>query len=364
MAKETTHAFRRHHVIEAARRWREQPGYGGFRESRQYDVIIRGKPYPPKAIVAIAGELAGGRLLLPSEFPGAWDGKWHRALKSLRFDIVAKGDAAGGGIGEAVGDGEPAGQGAAVDPDAPAAVPVSAAQLAEALQTLPAPLVITKNKHRHSAANFRIDPTDKRRWLDGDWTGTPARVRPGQAFVAHYVEREATLWLGRYRGTTPATPGRHCLMLDTVCRYVITDPQGDSPAHAVLASILKQEGSVTYSYFFPVGASGQEVPEARFAQVQIRLQQPMFRKAVLEACGGRCVITGCTIAELLDAAHLPGRDWRAGHNTAADGIALRVDLHRALDAELIRLDPQHRLAWVHETLEDQYGQYRVAPHAV
>ena len=339
--------FERHHVKEAARTWRDNPGYGGFRESRQYDVIIDGQPYPPKAIVAIAGELAGARLLAPSEFPGAWDGKWHRLLKSLRFDIVDK-------------DGTPS-----VDPqdDGPAAVPVSAAQLAEALQYLPAPLVITKNKHRHSAANFRMDPKDKRRWLDGDWKGTPARVFPGQAFVAHYVEREATLWLGRYRGTTPATPGRHCLILDTVCRYVITDPQGDSPAHAVLASILKQEGSVTYSYFFPPGASGQDLPEARFAQVQIRLQQPMFRKAVLEACGGRCVITGCTIAELLDAAHLPGRDWRAGHNSAADGIALRVDLHRALDAELIRLDDQNRLEWVDETLEDQYGQYRVAVRA-
>lgn len=359
MAEETTRAFRRHHVIEAARRWREQPGYGGFRESRQYDVIIKGKPYPPKAIVAIAGELAGGRLLLPSEFPGAWDGKWHRALKSLRFDIVAKGETTGDPADEV----EPRRQGATADQHAPAPAPVSAAQLAEALQYLPAPLVITKNKHVHSAANFRVDPANRRRWLDGDWKGTPARVFPGQAFVAHYVEREAVVWLGRYRGTVPATPGRHCLILDTVCRYVITDPQGDTPAHAVLASILKQEGSVTYSYFFPPGASGQGVPEARFAQVQIRLQQPMFRKAVLEACGGRCVITGCTIAELLDAAHLPGHDWRAGHNTAADGIALRVDLHRALDAGLIALDDRHRLEWVDETLEDQYGQYRVATRA-
>jgi hypothetical protein len=74
--------------------------------------------------------------------------------------------------------------------------------------------------------------------------------------------------------------------------------------------------------------------------------------------GRRCVITGCAVERLLDAAHLPGRDWRAGHNRADDGIPLRADLHRALDAGLIRLGSGHRLIWVDAQLETQYGQYR------
>src|SRR5579864_5223018 len=69
-----------HHVLKAAQKWREQTGYGGFRPSRHYDVIIQGEHFPPKAIVAIANELAGGGKMRPADFPGAWDGKWHREL--------------------------------------------------------------------------------------------------------------------------------------------------------------------------------------------------------------------------------------------------------------------------------------------
>lgn len=83
-------AIEEQHVLQAAARWRQQPGYGGFRESTLYDILIEGEPYPPKAIVAIACELAGSPLPKPSEFKGAWDGHWHRALKGLNFDIVPK----------------------------------------------------------------------------------------------------------------------------------------------------------------------------------------------------------------------------------------------------------------------------------
>ena len=41
---------------------------------------------------------------------------------------------------------------------------------------------------------------------------------------------------------------------------------------------------------------------------------------------------------MLDAAHLPGTSWRTGENEATDGILLRADLHRLLDAGLLRID--------------------------
>jgi hypothetical protein len=83
--------IRAHHVLKAAQKWREQNGYGGFRPSRHYDVIIEGEHFPPKAIVAIANELSGGPKMRQADFPGAWDGKWHRELKRLGFVIVPKG---------------------------------------------------------------------------------------------------------------------------------------------------------------------------------------------------------------------------------------------------------------------------------
>ncbi|MBV8037359.1 HNH endonuclease signature motif containing protein [Roseateles sp.] len=76
---------------------------------------------------------------------------------------------------------------------------------------------------------------------------------------------------------------------------------------------------------------------ARFAQVEVRTQQAAFRLAVFRACLGRCVISGCAVPEALEAAHLLGRDWRQGHNTASDGILLRRDLHTLYDRGLLRI---------------------------
>lgn len=69
------------------------------------------------------------------------------------------------------------------------------------------------------------------------------------------------------------------------------------------------------------------------AKIERRLKQQVFRELVGDRCGWRCVVTGNVIVETLDAAHLPGRNWRL-HNSAEDGVLLRVDLHRLLDAGL------------------------------
>ncbi|MGG2041265.1 hypothetical protein [Burkholderia gladioli] len=73
-----------------------------------------------------------------------------------------------------------------------------------------------------------------------------------------------------------------------------------------------------------VAAEEPNARAARYLNVEIRQDQPAFRKAVFEAYGGRCAVSGCDIPEALEAAHLHGRNWRAGHNAATDGILLRM----------------------------------------
>lgn len=73
--------------------------------------------------------------------------------------------------------------------------------------------------------------------------------------------------------------------------------------------------------------------------------------------GVHCKITGCRVPELLEVAHLRGRNWQDGHYAATDGIPLRVDLHRAYDRGLIELDAQHRLVAVADKLCEQYVEY-------
>ncbi len=61
-----------------------------FRNSNHFDVLIGGRPYPPKAIASCAHGLATGQYLPTFEFAGAKDGLWHRRLKVLGFQVVGK----------------------------------------------------------------------------------------------------------------------------------------------------------------------------------------------------------------------------------------------------------------------------------
>lgn len=77
------------HIRKAANLWSKDPRAMGFGSSTKYDVYIDGKPFPPKAISALAYKLATGETLKPQDFPGALDGYWHGILKKF-FPIWPK----------------------------------------------------------------------------------------------------------------------------------------------------------------------------------------------------------------------------------------------------------------------------------
>lgn len=107
----------------------------------------------------------------------------------------------------------------------------------------------------------------------------------------------------------------------------------------------------------PTGATDDlEQRAARFAQVQIRPDQERFRNAVFRTCGGRCVVSGCAVPEALEAAHLLGRDWRQGHNSATDGILLRRDLHNLYDQGLLLISDDG-LVKLSGDVVDYYGEF-------
>lgn len=68
-------------------------------------------------------------------------------------------------------------------------------------------------------------------------------------------------------------------------------------------------------------------------EMERRMKQAIFRRRVGDRCGWRCVISGVDVRDVLDAAHLPGCDWRT-HNEAHHGVLVRTDLHRLLDKGL------------------------------
>lgn len=102
--------------------------------------------------------------------------------------------------------------------------------------------------------------------------------------------------------------------------------------------------------FYLRGSDAVEAVAVRSREVEQRPEQAAFRERVGNAWGWRCAITGESVREVLDAAHLPTASWRAGDNAAEDGILLRADLHRLLDAGLL---------WVEDgVVRVQVGSYR------
>lgn len=241
----------------------------------------------------------------------------------------------------------------------PYPIPISTKDLLALLKSLAWPAVITKNKKKDSSKNFREDPRKKGRWLDGNWTGQPGKVKPNEAFGIHFAERHRLIWIGEYQGAQETERGSNVyrLILDHVEWYELQDWEDKTEAQIELKKILNQSGPIIYSYFFPPESPTNAGKCSRMAQIEVRLRQSAFRRGVFGLRGARCVITGCEVDALLDAAHLPGKLWFAGDNEPEDGIPLRVDLHRALDAGLIRLNEQHQLIFVNPELESEYGQY-------
>ena len=89
---------------------------------------------------------------------------------------------------------------------------------------------------------------------------------------------------------------------------------------------------------------------------QTRLHQSKFRAIVLSAYGNRCAITGLPVARLLDAAHIvEDGNEKLGQPVVGNGLPLSKIHHAAFDADLIGIDPDHRIHLSTKLLDEDDG---------
>ena len=70
-----------------------------------------------------------------------------------------------------------------------------------------------------------------------------------------------------------------------------------------------------------------------------RRGQKRFRDSLISTYEGKCVITGCSILDILEAAHIvPYRGYHT--NKTSNGLLLRADLHTLFDCNLLAIDPE------------------------
>lgn len=75
----------------------------------------------------------------------------------------------------------------------------------------------------------------------------------------------------------------------------------------------------------------------RVVQEVVRRQgQPAFRKSLLAAYGGTCVVTGCSVESVLEAAHIaPYLGLES--NKIQNGLLMRADIHTLFDLGLLKI---------------------------
>jgi putative restriction endonuclease len=83
-----------------------------------------------------------------------------------------------------------------------------------------------------------------------------------------------------------------------------------------------------------------------------------FRKSLLHAYNSICLISGCRVEKILDAAHI--RPYRGVHtNETTNGLLIRTDLHALFDLKLLAINPDTREVLISPQLFDsEYAQYR------
>lgn len=87
-----------------------------------------------------------------------------------------------------------------------------------------------------------------------------------------------------------------------------------------------------------------------------RRGQPAFRKSLLAAYGGRCAMTGCDVADALEAAHIRPYSGQSS-NIVGNGLLLRADVHTLFDLYLISVDPTSlRMRLAPELQRSSYGE--------
>jgi len=102
--------------------------------------------------------------------------------------------------------------------------------------------------------------------------------------------------------------------------------------------------------------SNDYVPSANDERAKVyksiiqRRGQKKFRDAVREMYGNKCVVTGCEILDILEAAHInPYKGEKDNH--ANNGLLLRADIHTLFDLDLIGIEPNELKIHLSETIK-------------
>ena len=124
-----------------------------------------------------------------------------------------------------------------------------------------------------------------------------------------------------------------------------------SPASAAQLRQLLGHGAVGETRLAAAQASADAM-----SSIEARRGSAALRARLLQAWGGRCAVTGCTVEELLEVAHVtPAPPTTA--EQLGDAVVLRSDIHTLFDLGLMAFDDQCRVRVSPQLRDSEYWLY-------
>ena len=327
-------------VLSAIKQYEREGLPAGFRPSHHYDVLHEGSRYPPPAIVALAVARVAGRMPPPADLPGGAKTPCFRLLRRAGFRVVPK----------------------------PGVIPFdrghdySRADLAFHLGT-------AEDTTKGDWATGYHFHRDLEAGIDGWWFLFPnlgSAGRTGHDYPNEWLTETDLRWYGKTpsRLSQPQVvsllSGNHLVLLFT--REHDRDPftyQGrvapvsvrDGPPVEVVWR-LTERGAATLA---PDDAALELLPhvdgrDVVLREIRARRGQQRFRDELLRCHFRRCVISGCDIVDLLEAAHIRPYRGLADDNESSNGLLLRCDLHTLFDLDLLGIEPETLTVRLHESV--------------
>jgi hypothetical protein len=185
---------------------------------------------------------------------------------------------------------------------------------------------------------FRSDRSRQRHSVRVRWDMTRAKVieKPGPRwlYTIHRVSQEDyEAWFGPLK--SPMEPG---------------------PAQPVLEA--QEELAEAQGAFDPT--SIEDARERVMGSIVRRRGQQAFREALIERYDGRCLVTGCDVVQVLEAAHIvPYQGEETNHSE--NGLLLRADIHALFDLGLLAIGEDFRVI-LHPSLHaTSHGEFQGCP---
>lgn len=94
--------------------------------------------------------------------------------------------------------------------------------------------------------------------------------------------------------------------------------------------------------------------------IRIRRGQAKFREKLLSAYSRTCAVTGCSVVELLEAAHIQPHAEEPNYSVT-NGLLLRADIHTLFDLNLLTVDSRLRIRLAPSLLKSEYKDFEGKP---